>query len=138
MRRRNTAPLEKNEQLAIRELMLRLGACEYVLGTKRKRGDFQGTMQTPGIPDLQFFLPEKRARFDANATPFTRRFVIVEAKRERGGRFSPAQQEYRDLCAAAGVEYIGGCLNDVIAWLIAEGYVKGDSVPHYRRPEARS
>lgn len=132
--RRNTTPLEKNEQLGIRQLMLTLGATEYVLGTKRKKSDYHGTMQTPGIPDLQFFLPEKRARFDASAKPFTRRFVIVEAKREKEGRFSPAQKEYRALCAAAGIDYIGGCLNDVIAWLIREGYVKADNVPHYRRP----
>jgi hypothetical protein len=137
MRRRNTTPLEKDEQLAIRMLMLSLGAREYVLGTKRKRGDFQGTMQTPGIPDLQFFLPEKRVEMKLYRT---RRFVIVEAKRGKGGRFRPEQVEYRDLCAAAGVDYIGGCLNDVIAWLVTEGYVKADNLPHYRQPatEARS
>lgn len=139
LRRRNTTPLEKDEQLAIRKLMLSLGAKEYVLGTKRRKTDFHGTMQTPGIADLQFFLPEKRARFDAGANRLMRRLVVVEAKRERGGRFSPEQIEYRELCAAAGVDYIGGCVNDVITWLMREGYVKRDNIPHYRLPaEARS
>lgn len=135
--KRNTTPLEKVEQLGIRELMLKIGAAEYVLGTTRKRGDHPGTMQTPGIADLQFFLPERRV--ERVALGFTRRFVVVEAKRERGGRFSTAQIEYRGLCAAAGVDYIGGCLNDVIAWLMREGYVKAANIPHYRLPaEARS
>lgn len=139
IRRRNTTPLEKDEQLAIRKLMLSLGAREYVLGTTRSKKDFDhGTRQTPGLPDLQFFLPEKRARFDASANVFTRRFVIVEAKRQKGGRYSPEQIEYRDLCAAAGVDYIGGCLNDVIVWLVDEGYVKRENLPHYRLPAAEA
>jgi hypothetical protein len=129
--RRNTTPLEKDEQFAIRKLMLSLGAREYVLGTKRKRTDYHGTMQTPGIADLQFFLPERRLGH-AN----TRRFVVVEAKRERGSRFSSEQIEYRGLCLAAGVDYIGGCLNDVMAWLIDEGYIDAKNLPHYRQPAA--
>lgn len=133
--RRNTTPLEKDEQLAIRKLMLQLGAVEYVLGTRRRKTDFHGTMQTPGIPDLQFFLPERRTTLDPQLAR-TRRLVIVEAKREKGGRFRPEQIEYRELCAAAGVDYIGGCLNDVIAWLVRENYIKGENLPHYRQPAA--
>lgn len=134
-RRRNTTPLESAEQLGIRKLMLSLGAKEYVLGTKRRKTDFHGTMQTPGIADLQFFLPDRRGG-RAHLSP--RRLVIVEAKRQKGGRFSPDQVQYRDLCVAAGVDYIGGCLDDVIAWLIHEGYLRADQVPHYRTaPEAR-
>lgn len=132
VRRRNTTPRERVEQLGIRRLMLSLGAKEYVLGTTRRKGDYAGTMQTPGIPDLQFFLPEKRARFDAEAKPFTRRLVIVEAKRAKGGRFSAPQIEYRGLTQAAGVDYIGGCLDDVIAWLVREGYLDPKNLPHYR------
>lgn len=132
-RPKNTTRLEKGEQLAIRELMLTLGAKEYVLGTVRRKGDYAGTMQTPGLPDLQFFLPEKRPAFQVART---RRFIVVEAKRSKGGRFSSEQIEYRGLCAAAGVDYIGGCLDDVIAWLLAEGYLKADQVPHYRLPAA--
>ncbi|MDP2319603.1 MAG: hypothetical protein Q8O42_09735 [Acidobacteriota bacterium] len=135
-RPKNTSRLEKSEQLAIRELMITLGAEEYVIGTVRRKGDYPGTMQTPGIPDLQFFLPEKRAwRSDAGKASLTRRFVVVEAKRAKGGRFSSQQIEYRGLCAAAGVDYIGGSLDDVIAWLIAEGYLKASQVPHYRLPQ---
>lgn len=134
-RRRNITPLEKDEQLGIRKLMLSLGAKEYVLGTRRKKTDFHGTMQTPGIADLQFFLPEKRAQFTRDGSR-TRRLVIVEAKRQQGGRYSSEQIEYRGLCLAAGVDYIGGCLDDVIAWLTREGYVKAEHFPHYRQPAA--
>lgn len=131
--RRNNSPLEKDEQLGIRKLMLQIGAREYVLGTKRRKTDFHGTMQTPGIADLQFFLPERRPTFVLYRS---RRFVVVEAKREKGSRFSPEQIEYRDLCAAAGIDYIGGCLNDVIAWLVAETYLDPKNLPHYRQPAA--
>ena len=134
-RRRNTTPLESTEQLGIRKLMLSLGAKEYVLGTKRKKTDFHGTMQTPGIADLQFFLPERRTEM---ALYRSRRFVVVEAKRERGGRFSAEQIEYRELCQAAGVDYIGGCLNDVIVWLVDEGYIDRKNLPHYRQPAAEA
>lgn len=131
--RRNTSPLEKDEQLAIRMLMLSLGAREYVLGTTRRRGDYAGTMQTPGLPDLQFFLPERRTEM---ALYRSRRFVVVEAKRATGGRFSPDQIEYRELAIAAGIDYIGGSVNDVIAWLVAEGYLDPKNLPHYRQPAA--
>lgn len=128
-RQRPKPRLEKDEQLAIRQLMLSLGAKEYVLGTKRRRGDYAGTMQTPGLPDLQFFLPDRRR--DAHLHPW--RFLVVEVKREKLGRFRPEQIEYRDLCRAAGVDYIGGSLDDVIVWLVREGYVKNQNLPHYRQ-----
>jgi hypothetical protein len=41
---------EKAEQAGIVKLVRALGGRVYVLGTRRKRGDFQGTMQTPGLP----------------------------------------------------------------------------------------
>lgn len=130
--RRNETPLESVEQLGIRKLMLSLGAKEFVLGTRRKKADsHHGTMQTPGIPDLQFFLPDRRG---GRAHLLPRRLVVVEAKRQKGGRFSPAQIEYRDLCVAAGVDYIGGCLNDVIEWLVRERYLDPKNLPHYRVP----
>ena len=132
-RAKNTTRLEKGEQLAIRDLMKTLGAAEYVLGTVRRKGDHPGTMQTPGLPDLQFFLPEKRVEMKLYRT---RRFVVVEAKRAKGGRFSSEQIEYRGLALAAGIDYIGGSLDDVIAWLIAEGYLSANQVPHYRLPAA--
>lgn len=127
--------LEKDEQLAIRKLMLQLGAKEYVLGTKRKRNDaHHGTMQTPGIPDLQFFLPAPKDKVSSFCMgENTRRLVIVEVKRERVGRFTSEQIEYRGLCAAAGIDYIGGSLDDVIVWLVREGYVKAENFSHERQ-----
>lgn len=119
-------PLEKVEQVGVVTLFRSLGARVYVVGTKRRRGDYQGTMMSEGIPDLEVFLPAR------NGKPA--RFVKVEVKRQKIGRFSPKQIEYRGLCLAAGVDYIGGCLDDVIAWLTREGYVKAESFPHYRQP----
>ena len=37
-------------------LLETVGAAVYKIGTKRKKGDHQGTMQTPGIPDLLAFV----------------------------------------------------------------------------------
>ena len=45
-------PLEKEIQANIVTLLETVGAAVYKIGTKRKKGDHQGTMQTAGIPDL--------------------------------------------------------------------------------------
>jgi hypothetical protein len=42
---------EKVIQQQIVTLLRSIGAQVWVLGTRRKRGDYQGTMQTPGLPD---------------------------------------------------------------------------------------
>ena len=49
-------PLEKEIQADIVKLLETVGAAVYKIGTKRKKGDHQGTMQTPGIPDLLAFV----------------------------------------------------------------------------------
>ena len=38
------------------KLLKTVGAAVYKIGTKRKKDDYQGTMQTPGIPDLCAFV----------------------------------------------------------------------------------
>lgn len=48
--RRTPRQVEKPIQAAITHLLGMLGARVYVLGTRRKRGDHQGTRQTPGLP----------------------------------------------------------------------------------------
>lgn len=58
MRRRRPPVIpEKSEQSQIVQLLRSLGAQVYVLGNHRRKGDFAGTMQTPGLPDLQAFMP---------------------------------------------------------------------------------
>ena len=47
---------EKQIQADIVTLLETVGAAVYKIGTTRKKGDHQGTMQTPGIPDLVAFV----------------------------------------------------------------------------------
>ena len=49
-------PLEKDIQADIVKMLKTVGAAVYRIGTTRKKGDHQGTMQTPGIPDLVAFV----------------------------------------------------------------------------------
>ena len=118
---------EKAEQAHIVQLLFSINAAVWVLGTRRPRGDYGGTCQTPGVPDLVAFLPSTRDR----AT----RQVWIECK-AAGGRLRSEQQQFKTLCETAGVPHIVGGLDAVIAWLCAEGYVKAESFPHYRRPPA--
>lgn len=126
---------EKAVQAHIVQLLRSIGGQVYTMGTTRRRGDFAGTMQTPGIPDVMAFLPDRDSPFPAAPTQ-RRVFLFVEVK-ARGGRMRPEQIAFREWCIAAGVVHIVGDLDDVIAWLVEHGHVKADSVPHYRRPEAR-
>lgn len=112
---------EKVEQQHIVQLLRSLGATVYVLGTRRRKGDYQGTMQTPGIGDLYVVLP-------ARPTP---RPLWVEVK-AKGGAVRSAQLEFAAHCEAMGHAYVRGGLDAVIAWLIAQGYLSSAQVPHYR------
>lgn len=127
--RRERVP-EKAEQAHIVQLLRSIGAAVYAIGTHRRRGDYQGTMQSPGIPDLMAFLPAwDRAR------PSRRIFLFIECK-ARGGRLRAEQQVFRDQCLDADVCHIVGGLDDVIAWLTERGYVNANQFPHYRQPNA--
>jgi len=109
---------EKQEQARIVELFRALRGTVYVSGTVRRAGDYPGTMQTPGIPDLAVFLPAPRAALVGGDTHV---FAFVEVKRA-GGRLGPAQRVFRDYCEASGIEYVSGTLDDVLAWLKVRGY----------------
>lgn len=133
-----TAPrLEKVEQANIVELARRIGAYVVVLGVPRrgsrcpKCGEWvaghRGTQQTPGVADLELFLP---VRGGAK----TRELLKWETKRERGRR-SQDQEIYRLECASACVSYGCGTYNDFIAALVARGLVRVDQFPHYRQPK---
>jgi len=123
--------LEKYEQADGVKLLGSLGARVYVLGTVRRRGDYQGTMQTPGIPDVHAFLPPPKYGRDL---PWgqTRRLLHWEVKSDTG-RPSPAQDEYRVLCQLAGVWHVTGNLNALLAALVQQGYLRADQLTIQRQ-----
>ena len=106
---------EKQEQQAIVQLLRSVGAEVYVLGHPRRRGDHPGTGQTPGLADLEAYVPHY-AR-----TTWT--LVKIEVKTPTG-RLSEAQQTYRFQCLRAGVAYVCGGLDAVLEYLEGRGLVK--------------
>ncbi len=124
---------EKLEQQQIKQYLQGLGAKVYVLGTRRRRSDHQGTMQTGGLPDLIAFLHQRTYQGAvAVQAPGARVALFIECK-AKGGRMSDDQKELRALCQAAGVPHVVGGLDDVIAWLVEHNYVRAYQVPWYRR-----
>jgi len=124
LRWHGSRPLEKTEQAATVKLLTMLGADVYVIGTRRPRGracptcgtfvaEHAGTCQTPGVSDLIVFLPG----------PLPRRVCFVEQKRA-GGQLSIEQQHFRTLAEASTALYVAGTLDDVLAWLNANGYLR--------------
>lgn len=118
---------EKTEQAHIVQLLRSVGARVWVLGTRRRRGDYPGTMQTPGVPDLVAFVLVRDR-------PKPRRLLWVEVKAE-GGYLRPEQAEFASLCDAAGVAHVVGGLDAVLARLVSWGVVRADGIAHYRRPK---
>lgn len=114
---------EKVEQAHIVQLLKSIRGAVWVIGMHRRRGDYQGTMQTEGYPDLTVFLP---------VTPTASSCLLfIEVKAGRG-RLRPEQQAFQLHCQAAGVAHVVGDYNTVVAWLIEHGYLKREQVPHYR------
>lgn len=129
-----TTRLERYEQADGLKLLLGLGGRVYVSGTVRREGDYQGTMQTPGIPDVEVYLPAPR--YGRPLVPGnTRRLLKWECKRP-GGKPSPAQRDYAELARAAGVDHVTGDLTALLAWLVSAGYLRADQLPHDRQPKA--
>jgi len=143
-RRSSRAPRvsEKVEQQQIASMLRALGGRVYVMGTRRPRGDHQGTCQTPGIPDLTCFLPNARARAATRACQEDGaedhvadqiQLLFVEVK-SVGGSPSEAQLVFQAQCRRAGVGHVMGGLNAVVAWLLEHGVIREHQVPHYRLP----
>jgi hypothetical protein len=109
---------EKTEQEGVKQLLRSVGGEVWVLGTRRRAGDHQGTMQTPGVPDLLAFVPPPRRRGEPQ-DGLTH--VWIEVKSE-GGRLRPEQEHFRENCLAARVAHIVGGFDDVLAWLVNRGY----------------
>jgi hypothetical protein len=129
MTRRPPVQREKVVQAQLVNFLRSISAQVYVLGTRRPRGDFHGTCQTPGVPDLWVFLPPARMAAHEERTGL---WIEVKAP---GGRRSPDQTAFAIRCAAAHVPYVCGGVDELVAWLIDRGWIKAGSVAHYRQPE---
>jgi len=84
-----------------------------------------GTQQTPGIADLEIWMPPRGERPAA--------LLKWEVKAE-GGRLSPEQREYRALCEVSGVQWGVGPFAVFAAFMADYGFLKHENLPHYRRP----
>lgn len=110
---------ERVVQQQIVHLLRSLGAQVWVLGTTRRRGDYHGTMMSPGLPDL---IASVRGHM-----------LMVECK-AAGGRLRPEQRVFQQACQDCGVAHVVGGVDEVVAWLVAQGILRADAVAHYRRP----
>lgn len=114
---------ERHEQRAIVQLLSHVGCRVWPVGTTRRRGDYHGTMQARGLPDLIAHLPAGGGVL----------FVEVKAGRNT---LRPEQRDFRQLCllcqAPFGVHHVVGGLDNVIAYLVKLGLLKPEAVPHYR------
>ena len=108
---------ERVVQRQIVHLLRSVGAQVWVLGTTRRRGDYHGTMQTPGLPDL--------------IASVKGHMLMVECK-AAGGRLRPEQRVFQQACQDCGVAHVVGGVDEVVAWLVGEGILRADALPHYR------
>jgi hypothetical protein len=116
---------ERQEQQAIVKLLRLIGAETWVTGTHRRKGEYQGTMMTPGLPDVFSFLPRGLG------------LLCIEVK-SATGRLRPEQIVFRDACLACEAPYrvhhVTGGQDAVIAYLLALGLLAHHQVPYYRQP----
>ena len=112
--------LEKDIQADIVKLLESVGAAVYRIGTTRKRGDHQGTMQTPGIPDLLAFVA---VPFPLSTLHKATVQLWIEVKRP-DGTMGYAQTRFRLRALEAGCEHVTGGIDEVVDWLERRGVVK--------------
>ena len=112
---------EKVVQAQIVKLLKQVGARVYVLGTRRAKGDHQGTRQTPGVPDVIAFVPRKYGPPGDPQDEWTHLYIEVKAD---GGRMRAEQLEFARYCGLAHVRHIVGGLDPVIAVLVEHGRLK--------------
>ena len=124
-------PLEKDIQADIVKLLKTVGAAVYKIGTKRKKGDHQGTMQTPGIPDLLAFVRttscfRMSAWTSLQVSPGRVSTVQlwIEVKRPGGTMQRRRTRAFRVRALEAGCEHVTGGVDEVLDWLKARGVVK--------------
>ncbi|MGE0445661.1 MAG: VRR-NUC domain-containing protein [Vicinamibacterales bacterium] len=128
-RRRQPEAVQQEQGIA---LLRTLGATIYRLGVRRRGGDYQGTMQTAGLPDVFAFLPDTATGPLPGAQIVGRTFLVWEVKAS-GGRVRPEQAAFRALCVDAGVAHVLGDCDALIAWLVAGGYLRADQLSAARR-----
>lgn len=130
--RRGPRTPEKVVQQQVVRLLQSIGAQVYVLGTVRPRGDYRGTCQTAGVPDVWCFLP---AHPTFTEQPDRVRGLWVECKAV-GARRSEAQEYFRARCEASRVNYVCGGVDDVLAWLEERAWVRREGLAWYRIGQA--
>jgi hypothetical protein len=122
---------ESAEQASGIKVLKVVGAAVYALGNHRKRGDHQGTMQTPGISDVIAILPRLAG------------VVFWEAKARRG-RMSPEQAALRIIIgqyerAGMPVLHCLGGYDQLCAVLRRRGLLTRDQIPaHHLTEEGES
>lgn len=125
---------EKVIQEQTKALLRTIGAKVYVIGRPPRRdATHKGTGIGVGLPDLYAILPDAPRYCGAGMAAHG---LWIECK-AAGGRLRPAQREFAERCEAAGIAHIVGGVDDVIAYLLDNGYLLPSSVPHYRLPEGR-
>jgi hypothetical protein len=132
---------EKVEQAHIVQLARTLGCTVMVLGTVRRGstcpqcgawvGGHRGTQQTPGIPDLEVWLPARAA-----TNGHAQELVKWETKASDGA-FSPEQLAYRALCAEGGVTWGCGTFANFEQFCAGRGLLSAKWIPHYRQLTAK-
>ena len=112
---------ERAEQKAILDVLKIVHAQVWVLGTVRKRGDWPGTRQTPGLPDIIASVP----KLDCGLLNKNRNRDRLEVEVKAGrGRLSYAQEHYRAHALSACIEHIVGGVDAVLAWLRTRGHLE--------------
>lgn len=103
---RDERELEWQTQQKVVELFRAWGGRVWVRSEPRRQ------KLTPGAPDLVVFFPARSVAVD------------WETKRPVGGKYSPAQMDYRAMCEACNRLWGGGDKLDAEQWLIDQGWAE--------------
>jgi hypothetical protein len=119
---------ERVEQTNICNLARSIGGKVCVLGTTRRKGDHQGTMQSPGLPDLFIFMPSPTLP-NSHGLIDRATGIWFEVKAP-GGKRSAEQIEFGNACMMTETPYGYGTLTDFVHYLVAGGWLKRENVNH--------
>lgn len=131
--------LEKDIQSLIIALLRTIpGTDVYSLGRPAARGDVhKGTRQTPGMCDVLAFLPEAPRPRTTDGLRTAAHALAIEAKRP-GNKRSRDQDRFRFSALRCGLGHVTGGLDDVLAYLELQGYIRLGDVAHYRHDAIRA
>lgn len=125
-----SSALEKDVQWAIVQLLVAIGCRHdkkglhtdiWILGTRRRRGDYQGTRQTPGIGDVFCVLPPLPGALPGS-WGFAPPVLWIEVKAD-DGELSDAQENFRDRVTGR-CAYVTGGVDALQAFLREAGYLR--------------